>query len=195
MCLNRYYVAEGVKLYSIDTWKQVHGENGKNIVAKYASEVCKFYILQSQADNHAVREAACHCISELCTKVAQEIEKGPFKPFIPEMLSALLDCFKDESWPVRDCACIACSHFVATFPDECKETYPELKDLWLSHLSDNIQSVREHSSQSILQVLKSASIYHDDLKLSIEKHVEENLMQAKSQNSDSSKFSGLENET
>ena len=36
----------------------------------YADQVSEFYITQSQADNHAVREAACHCISELCTKVA-----------------------------------------------------------------------------------------------------------------------------
>ena len=69
------------------------------------------------------------------------------------MLSALLDCFKDQSWPVRDCACIACGHFVSTFPEESKEVFGELKDLWLDHLSDNIQSVREHSSQSIIGVL------------------------------------------
>lgn len=146
MCLNRYYVAEGVKLYSIDTWKMVNGEGGRQIVSKYAEQVCRFYILQSQADNHAVREAACHCISELCTKVAQEIDKEPFKPYVAEMLAALLDCFKDASWPVRDCACIACSHFVSTFPEESKTVFPELKELWFSHLSDNIQSVREHSS-------------------------------------------------
>lgn len=62
------------------------------------------------------------------------------------MLSALLDCFKDASWPVRDCACIACAHFVVTFPEESKETFHELNHLWFEHLSDNIQSVREHSA-------------------------------------------------
>ena len=71
MCLNRYYVAEGVKLYSQETWKIVFGDQGRQTVAKYAKEVSEFYISQSQADNHAVREASCHCISELCTKVAQ----------------------------------------------------------------------------------------------------------------------------
>lgn len=29
MCLNRYYVAEGVKIYSQDTWKGVFGEGGR----------------------------------------------------------------------------------------------------------------------------------------------------------------------
>ena len=195
MCLNRYYVAEGVKLYSIDTWKMVNGEGGRQIVSKYAEQVCRFYILQSQADNHAVREAACHCISELCTKVAQEIDKEPFKPYVAEMLAALLDCFKDASWPVRDCACIACSHFVSTFPEESKTVFPELKELWFSHLSDNIQSVREHSSQSVLEVFKKAEMYREELKTEIEKHIEENLMMAKQQGVDSSKFSGLQNET
>jgi len=163
MCLNRYYVAEGVKIYSNDTWKQVHGDQGKQVICKYSKEVCAFYIIASTADNHAVREAACHCISELCTKVAQEVDKEPFKPYIEDMLSALLDCFKDQSWPVRDCACIACGHFVATFPEECKAVFPELSKLWFDHLSDNIQSVREHSSQSLVNVLQKAEIYRPEL--------------------------------
>ena len=29
MCLNRYYVAEGVRVYSIETWKRIFGDNGK----------------------------------------------------------------------------------------------------------------------------------------------------------------------
>jgi len=29
MCLNRYYVAEGVKIYSNETWKTVQGTEGK----------------------------------------------------------------------------------------------------------------------------------------------------------------------
>ena len=108
------------------------------MVCDYATEICKYYILQSQADNHAVREAACHCISELCTKVAQTIDKQPFKPHVVEMLTALLDCFKDESWPVRDCACLALGNFVVTFPEESKSVFEELSNLWFEHLSDNI---------------------------------------------------------
>ena len=29
MCLNRYYVAEGVKIYSNETWRLVHGDQGR----------------------------------------------------------------------------------------------------------------------------------------------------------------------
>ena len=117
MCLNRYYVAEGVRVYNIQTWKIVFGETGKEIVAQYADSICPFYISQSRADNHAVREAACHCIAELCSKVAVNDEsKEPFRVHITQLLEALVDCFKDESWPVRDAACVACGSFVASFP-------------------------------------------------------------------------------
>lgn len=44
MCLNRYYVAEGVKIYSNETWRLVHGDQGRQTICKYAKEVCEFYI-------------------------------------------------------------------------------------------------------------------------------------------------------
>ena len=84
MCLNRYYVAAGVRIYSNETWLQVFAGRGKELMCKHAAKICQFYSDQSQADNHAVREAACHCISELCLKVAQSGDefKDPFKPYI-----------------------------------------------------------------------------------------------------------------
>lgn len=98
-----------------------------------------------------MREAACHCISELSSKIAIEggESKEPFRPHITELLSALVDCFKDESWPVRDAACIACGSFVGTFAEESKPKYEELCKLWFDHLSDNINSVRHHSALAL----------------------------------------------
>ena len=83
------------------------------------------------------------------------MDKTPFKPHVVEMLTALLDCFKDQSWPVRDCACLALGHFVVTFPEESESVFEELCTLWFDHLSDNIQSVRENTAQSIAQVMES----------------------------------------
>ena len=105
------------------------------------------------------------------------------------MINALLDCFKDATWPVRDCACIACGHFVATFPEESKPVFDELLHLWIEHLSDNIQSVREHSAQSIVEVMKHA--YKDELEAKITEHITENLMKAKEQKNESVKNSNL----
>jgi len=197
MCLNRYYVAEGVRVYSIETWRLIFGEQGKHIVCKYADEVSKFYISQSQADNHAVREAACHCISELCTKVAAESDanKESFRPHIDQLLSALVDCFKDESWPVRDAACVACGSFVGTFAEESKAKYEELCEIWFAHLSDNIFSVRHHSALALCTVYKLAPVYQEDLYKRFDAHLTANLMKAKEQKSTSESFSNLKNET
>jgi len=47
MCINkvalfcRYYVAEGVRIYSQDTWKQVAGDGGKELVEKYIQQVVR----------------------------------------------------------------------------------------------------------------------------------------------------------
>lgn len=65
----RYYIAEGVKLYSQDTWKRVTEGRGVTLVEQHLGKVVEFYVSQSQAENHAVREAACACIAELGTKV------------------------------------------------------------------------------------------------------------------------------
>jgi len=44
MCLNRYYVAEGVRVYAIETWRNSFGEGGRQVVRDYADEICEFYI-------------------------------------------------------------------------------------------------------------------------------------------------------
>ena len=52
---------------------------------KYAKETCEFYLLESRADNYTVREATCHCISEICTKVAID-NREPFSPYSLDLL-------------------------------------------------------------------------------------------------------------
>ena len=70
VCLpRRYYVAEGVRLYSQATWAQVGGEQGKQYVQEHIGAVVEYYAKSADADNHAVREAACACIAELGIKV------------------------------------------------------------------------------------------------------------------------------
>ena len=40
MCLNRRYEAEGIRLYSQQTWALVLGEHGREWVARCAPQVC-----------------------------------------------------------------------------------------------------------------------------------------------------------
>lgn len=66
-------MAEGVRLYAQDTWTRVMGTSGRQMVADHAGQVVAYYIAQSKAGNHAVREAACACIAELMEKVRGQV--------------------------------------------------------------------------------------------------------------------------
>lgn len=48
MCLNRYYLAEGVRLYSQANWKLIVGEMGPKLVEENVSHVVEYYISQSK---------------------------------------------------------------------------------------------------------------------------------------------------
>ena len=52
---------------------------------------------------------------------ALQVDRQAVSPFVPRLLRALLMCFKDASWPVRDAACLACGRCVTAFPEESRE--------------------------------------------------------------------------
>jgi hypothetical protein len=149
MCLNRHYVAEGVRSYSHTSWKDVIGADGKVYLVQFMDEVITFYESQCNADNHAVREAACQSLAEASTR----LEPSAVEPFIPRIVKALMECFKDESWPVRDHACTALGNVTAHFGGKVEATgrLQELFDLCHAHLADNIVSVRENTSIAIVK--------------------------------------------
>lgn len=104
-----------------------------------------------QANNHAVREAACACIGELCEKVPQEA----VEPNVPALLAALLLCFRDESWPCRDAAAAGTSALVAAYPAAAAPQLEDLWKLWFEHLGDNVPSVRANAAAAIGKVAAS----------------------------------------
>lgn len=57
--------------------------------------------------------AGCHCIAELALK----IDKEALIRHVDTLLETLISCFEDESWPVRDTACVASGNFVKAFPE------------------------------------------------------------------------------
>lgn len=189
--LSRYYLADGVKLYSQETWRMFMGEAGREMVGKYAQDVTDYYCMASDSNNHCVRESACHSIAEMAEKVwccavdwrsngtmfprevmtAQEFhallarfshlyvraasrhafclwfcvnaslfprvagvscvhldQVAPqyLATHVDRLLKALLVCFFDESWPVRDAACVASGRFAGAYPDECRPSLDKL---------------------------------------------------------------------
>lgn len=45
---------------------------------------------------------------------------------VDRLLKALLVCFFDESWPVRDAACVASGRFAGAYPEECRPSLDQL---------------------------------------------------------------------
>ena len=149
ICLNRYYVAEGVRIHSQETWRRIAGVNGRQMVAENINDFIEYYEKASQADNHAVREAACHCIAELAAKVDREA----VSPHVQRLLKTLLVCFGDDSWPVRDTACVAAGRFIATYPESCTGDLDSVFPLFVDNLKDPIASVRQGAAVAIANAM------------------------------------------
>lgn len=159
MCLNRHYVAEGVRVMSQSTWTNIISTDGRAYLVESLDEVITFYESQCAADNHAVREAACQCFGEVASKLPKEaVDKH-----VVRIIAALVDCFKDESWPVRDHACRAISQVLKEFPaaSEKSEQCPEVYKLFIAHLADNIPSVRDNCAEAVVNASKSFPRDHE----------------------------------
>jgi len=150
MCLNRFYMAQGVKLYSQETWEMVFATQdgntslGADMVARHSGAVARYYAKMADADNHVVREAACQAIAELAQKIGSDEQYSHLlEPHVPVLLQALIMCFFDESWPVRDEASLACGTFARAYPEVCRPELPSLMERWIEQLTDQIWSVRE----------------------------------------------------
>ena len=97
------------------------------MVEKHIASFSDFYRRQIAADNHAVREAACACIAELASKCAEQSLVNHCGP----LLDSLIDCFGDDSWPVRDAACIAAGNFVKSLPQRTANQHEVLYEKFL----------------------------------------------------------------
>ena len=99
MCFNRYFLAEGIKVYSQDTWLMVFKENGRLYVEKYLPKVVEYYLKQLElSDNPTVREVACACIGELAAKMSKNL----LEPYIKDIVKMLMYAFNTHLWNVRD---------------------------------------------------------------------------------------------
>jgi len=185
MCLNRYYLAEGVKLYNQESWKLIMGTQGRANVALFITEIVDFYVKQTESDNHAVREAACHCMAELSSKIDNQV----VKPHVPRLLEALHFCFQDESWPVRDTACVACGNFILNFPDESKSLLSTFYPLFFDNLHDPIPSVRQGGAVALTNVAKA---YGEEALEYVFNQVSKDFDGIKEQKSSSERYEGLD---
>lgn len=151
MCLNRYYAADGVRIYSQETWRRVAKTEGRELVQRHIACVVEYYMSQAAAESHPVREAACACIAELASKIDQDA----VRPYVSRLFGTLLVCFRDPSWAVRDAACLACGNFMLCYPEESKASLKTVYPLFFNNLHDCIPSVRQGAAVALANVVKA----------------------------------------
>ena len=162
MLLNRHYVAEGVRLYSLENWQILNPTGGVPSILACLDQVVEVYCSRTNAPNHAVREAACKCILELGQRVAgTPSNPTPFRnhffasdgELLEKLAQALLSALTDESWPVRDHAGTACGVFCLAFPEALRAHREKLLDLLVFGIGDNIPSLRKNMAAALAQVV------------------------------------------
>jgi hypothetical protein len=136
VCLNRFYSAHGVQLYSHETWFQIVHDRGVDVVAHFLPAFVRYYVQMCDANSHVVRESACQALAELARRLGSHpTYRALLSRHVEPMLQALVVGFHDESWPVRDEAGLACAVLCKTFPDECRSELPLLWDRWTEQVS------------------------------------------------------------
>ena len=77
-------------------------------------------------------------LAQKCSKDALERDDSWEK-----MISALIGCFGDDSWPVRDATCIALGNFVNVLPVITKPKHEILFQKFIENCTDPIASGRD----------------------------------------------------
>jgi len=190
MCLNRHYVAEGVRNLSQDTWRHIFPSGAAGHLYAHLTDVVAFYEASMHHPNHAVREAAGYCMSELCTKVIGPRVRGdhPLPPHAVDAVRRVVGSasvgLKDHSWPVRE-ACLRCVEAISGALDMAEmgpvvEDEKGLYSLLISHINDNMPSLRVASADA----LAAWSSFSEDWRHRLVQHVCDHVLDAEKQRVD-----------
>lgn len=153
LLLNRHYVADGVRVYSLGTYATspvTTGGRGRATLIAHLPAAVEYFVAQAEADNHAVREASCRSLAE----VTAVLPADAVTPLLGRMIPALVTATDDGSWPVRDVAMDAIASVAATYPAAVADTGvldgPDgVVAVWHAALQDVIPSVRRGAAACI----------------------------------------------
>lgn len=181
ICINRFYVADGVKGVALQIWREMinkeGGVGGKELVSLYIDDMVTHYINMAYATNHMVSEAALLGIGELLHRVERKV----MLPDINRIIECLVGCIEVDSWPIKDAATVATGTLVRYYPSETEHLNKLLVILnsWSQSLKDPIWSVRENAAVAFGQALQTedGKVKQGILSV-IFKHIQENLLSA-----------------
>lgn len=155
LCMNRFYVADGVSTIAREVWHDIINKHGKGreAVTAHLTAIVDHYIFMSKASNHMVCEASLLALSEVILR----IDRRSLFQNIPRIAENILLSLHSESWPVKDSATIASGSLLKEYSEECRTYVPEFIESWCASLQNPIWSVRENSSNAFGDVLNSVN--------------------------------------
>ena len=143
LCLNRYYPAEGVKIQAQLGWRQITGDQGQSLVTTHLDSTLQLYYHTATSHDLAAREAACHSLRELSTKLDEQL----MLPHIQTIMEVLWNCVKSQprefssvgvdriqDWIVRDIASVATSFVIKRFPAEFQDKIDQFYKLYQDNM-------------------------------------------------------------
>lgn len=158
LCFMRYSIADGLRNYSIETWRLVVEDKGKDFLVRYLGDSIELYKAYITSDNAALRETASLCISELFSKIGK-----PFTdPFEDELVKLITQCLNDKNWPVREAACVALQSYFENYTLD-PMFQDDIQRQLLVTLSDEFLAVREHSALSLAALARANPDSKDSL--------------------------------
>lgn len=80
-------------------------------------------------------------------------------PHVDRLLKALLVCFFDESWPVRDAACVASGRFAGAYPEECRPSLDKLYERFVVVLGPEVWLVGDGSGSPVFFIIFCLPFY------------------------------------
>ena len=183
LCMNRFYVADGVKTLANETWRLVVGMHGRGILCSVINPTLQYYCDMSQCSSHMVSEAACFALSELACKLPFDFVAPKFS----HILDALELCIMDDSWPVQDAACLSLADTIPLYisVDLVRNRVPGILTSYVKLLTSKIWSVRDNSARAIGKLLKvlKGSLYIETMK-TLKNHLKEHLSKVMNQEAD-----------
>lgn len=76
---------------------------------------------------------------------------------VTQCLTALLICFENESWTVRDAAIAASATIVDAYPAQSHPLLTQLSVPCFNHLADTTYNVRLNAAKAICKILRHLS--------------------------------------
>jgi HEAT repeat protein len=150
LCFNRYLPVDGIRVYAQETWAQVFPRGtGRLLVQTMFADALVFDVLQASSSVSVVREAVCHVLHELATKMNDTVV-SQHVTVIEETLLALA---LDSMWSVRAAACMAAGSTMAHCAMQPQSSQLLLWDKFVTvvsaRLSDPQWSVREDAAVAL----------------------------------------------